>query len=285
MNEPRVFRNSPFQLILLFVIFGVLVVGMLAAFGESEPYFLLPFGGFLALIFLILAYSMTVKTIISDTEISTQSLLGAKSLNWGEINRVSGRGYGIKLHNFDGNVTVAPSPQLPGYETVIDWIGTKRPDLFNPQEYSEMKKNWASSILPLFFVLLIFGGMSSLILINAQSTDAWIPLIFFCIVGAVILATTLSSPQSVSMDGKSLLLKYLFSQKTVLADEIRSIALSFQRTRNGKRYFILLTQASGKSIRVSGLSPSLPIAYLTLKNWHKKNSGNSLTNKPINVQI
>lgn len=73
--------------------------------------------------------------------------------------------------------------------------------------------------------------------------------------------------------------KYLFSEKTLLADEIVSIALSFTQTRNGKNYFILISQSNRKSLRISGLSPSLPIAYLVLKNWHKQNKAIGLTNQ------
>ncbi len=280
MNEPRVYRHSPFMLVLIVLIFGLLAVGMFVTLGQDDYYFLLPFGGIFVVILLISLYSITLKTIISDTEISTQSILSTKTLNWSEINRVSGRGNGIKLHNFDGNITVTPSPQLPGYEEVIEWIGIKRPDLFNPQEHSEMKRNWVNNILLLFVVLLLFAGFSGLTIFNSEPSEAWIPLVFFFIIGMVVLVATLSSPQSVTMDGRSLLLKYVFNQSSLPADEIQSVELRNQRTRNGRVYFIVLNLTNGKSIRLSALNPSLPIAFLTLKNWHNKNAGNSLTNYP-----
>ena len=49
--------------------------------------------------------------------------------------------------------------------------------------------------------------------------------------------------------------------------------LSYQQSRNGKIYFIVLNLTDRKPIRVSGLIPSLPIVYLTLKNWLNKNAG------------
>lgn len=48
----------------------------------------------------------------------------------------------------------------------------------------------------------------------------------------------------------------------------------FCRLEDGKIYFILLALANGKSIRISGPNPSLPIVYLTLKNRINTNAGN-----------
>jgi len=48
--------------------------------------------------------------------------------------------------------------------------------------------------------------------------------------------------------------------------------LKYQQTRNGKMYFVKLNLIRQKFVRLSGLKPSLPIVYLTLKNWHGKNS-------------
>jgi len=61
-------------------------------------------------------------------------------------------------------------------------------------------------------------------------------------------------------------------QKILLANEIASIDLRFTQTRNGKNYFIAVNLVNRKTIRVSGLSPNLPVVYLVLKNWHKQNT-------------
>jgi hypothetical protein len=84
-------------------------------------------------------------------------------------------------------------------------------------------------------------------------------------------------PQSLTLEGKSLRVKYLFKEKTLLADEIASVDLRFTQNKNGKNYFVQLTQTNKKKMRISGLSLGLPIVYLTLKNWHTKNvaGGNS----------
>lgn len=278
MNEPKVYQHKPFQLILLIILFIFLIVFLFFNIGMDETYILIPFGIFLGLMFLISLYSMTVKTIISDTEISTQSILGTKSLSWGEISRVSGRGNAIKLHNMDGDVTVTPSQQLPGYDQVIEWIGAKRPDLFDPLVYGEMKKGWFILFPAVLIVVLFIAGLlgSGLMLFNRSETPVTIfmPLLFITVIALVFFGVVLSSPQSVMLDGKSLLVKYFFSEKTLLADEIASVELRFTQTKNGKNYFVQLNQTNKKSLRISGLNISLPIVYLVLKNWHGKFSAN-----------
>ena len=279
MNEPRVYKNSPFVFGLLIVMFAVLFIAVFFAAGDvgfSNLIVMIPFALIFAFLFIYVVFTATAQTMISNDEISTKNLLGTKSLTWGEINRVSGRGYGIKLHNLDGDVIVAPSPQLPGYYEVVEWIGVKRPDLFNPQEYSEMSKSWAGTIvLPVIGLLFIGVG----IFILTQNDQLFFPLLIFLIIGLIFVGTPLASPQAVTIQGSSIVLGYLFNQKTLRADEIASIDLRFTQTRNGKNYFIAINLVNRKNIRISGLSPNLPVAYLVLKNWHKKNAAIGLTNQ------
>jgi hypothetical protein len=281
MNEPKIYKHKPFQLIIVIILFVFLLISMFLNLGSNDFYFQVFFIAFIGIIFLISLYSMTVKTIISDSEISTQTIFGTKSLSWGEINRVSGRSSALKLHNLDGDMTVAPSPQLPGYDEIINQIGAKRPDLFDPLTYREMKRGWfilfPFIMLAVFFVagLLVYGV---LVFNNSETPVGFLmPLIFIVVIALVLFGVVLSSPQSVTLDGKSMLVKYFFSEKTLLANEILSIELRFTQTRNGKNYFVLLTQTNKKSLRISGLNIGLPIIYLVLKNWHKKHSGIDLT--------
>jgi hypothetical protein len=106
-----------------------------------------------------------------------------------------------------------------------------------------------------------------------------VPFVVLFIVGLVVIGTTFTTPQSLMIDGNSLLIKYLLNPKTLLANEIQSVELKHQSTRNGKVYFILLNLISKKSVRISGISPNLPVVYLVLKNWHKKNTTIGLTNQ------
>ena len=94
-------------------------------------------------------------------------------------------------------------------------------------------------------------------------------------ISGVFFFAAFASPQSIIVQGRSLLLKYAFNERTLTADEIRSVSLLYYRTRNGKRYFIQIDQTNGKVVKLSGINPSLPIVYLTLKNWHRKSGPNT----------
>ncbi|HNA55369.1 MAG TPA: hypothetical protein PLM13_13590 [Anaerolineales bacterium] len=277
MNEPRVYKHSPIQFIILIVVMGFVFVAMFFNLDWNTPSILFP----ISLIILIAVAGLaaaTQKTILSDDEISSQSLFGMKTLRWSEITRVSGRGYVIKLHNFDGDVTVAPSPNLPRYEEVIEIIGNKRPDLFNPREYDELKSGSFFLLAGLAFLVLFLSMIAGVGYFLYSSPDTarlgsviFAPLIVLFIVMVVFAGTIVFRPRSLTLDGKSMTIKYLFREKTLLADEIRSVQFAYQQSRNGKIFFVLLHLVNRKSLRLSGLNPNLPVVYLVLKNWHQQN--------------
>jgi len=274
MNQPRIYRHSIPQLVFALVLLAVLGVVLLIIIIRTNRPMLIPFIIFCGVIFSSIFYSMTLKTIISEDGISSQNFLGEKTLRWSEISRVSGSGTSIKLHNFDGDVTVSPSEQLPGYEEVVEWIGAKRLDLFDPQEHGRMTKNLEYGlILPLIALFTLGVGVFIMLQVYPDlGAFSFLPFLLLLIISIVVLGIAFSAPQSLTVDGKSLLIKYLFSQKNVQADEVQSVELKYQQTRNGKMYFVKLNLIRQKFIRLSGLKPSLPIVYLTLKNWHGKNS-------------
>lgn len=277
MNEPRVYKHSPIQFIILIVVMGFVFAAMFFNLDWNTPSILFP----ISLIILIAVAGLvaaTQKTILSDDEISSQSLFGMKTLRWSEITRVSGRGYVIKLHNFDGDVTVAPSPNLPRYEEVIEIIGNKRPDLFNPREYDELKSGSFFLLAGLAFLVLFLSMIAGVGYFLYSSPDTarlgsviFAPLIVLFIVMVVFAGTIAFRPRSLTLDGKSMTIKYLFREKTLLADEIRSVQFAYQQSRNGKIFFVLLHLVNRKSLRLSGLNPNLPVVYLVLKNWHQQN--------------
>lgn len=287
INEPRTYRRSPVQFMLVMVLLVIFGVGILRTIPRSGIIFLIPFAVLIGIAFLSALYTMNQKTTISEDGISTQSIFGEKSLRWGEISRASGRGDGIKLHNLDGDMTVAPSSQLPGYEEVVDWIGIKRPDLFNPLEYEEMKRGWQSLVVLVVFLVFVVSAFAAAGIISFSEPDTqmsvFMPLFMIILIALVFFGMTLSLPQSLTLEGRSLRVKYLFKEKALLADEIASLDLRFSQNKNGKSYFILLTQKDGKSLRISGLRPSLPIVYLALKNWYGKNSAIGQTTHEINT--
>jgi ABC-type transport system involved in multi-copper enzyme maturation permease subunit len=285
MNEPRVYKNSPAVLVVIVLMFLVLIGGIVFSVGVEEITFILPMAAFGLFIFGLIFVANSAKVVITDEDITAQNLFGSRTLRWSEIHRVSGKGYEIKLHNYDGDVTVHPSSGLPGYEQIVDFIGAKRPDLFSPQEFGEMRRGFLPFVMMAFVILLILGGMlAAFFAIMNSSSDVSLPTlmplaIFFFIV-VMIGGMALSIPRMVSLEGNSVNLKYLFSERSLRTDEIKYIQLSYTQSRNGKHYFVALHQTNGKQIRLSGLGISMPIAYLVLKNWHQ----GSMHGQPANQQ-
>ncbi len=275
MNEPRIYKHSPFGFIVIILLFGGMLAFFFVSLGQDEPIFFIPILLLFELVGFVSLLQVFVRTIISDDEITSRTILGTKTLRWSEISRVSGRGYGIKLHNLDEDVTIAPSPQLSGYEEIVEWIGTKRPDLFNPQEYSEMKRGWGFVFGLLLLGLVGLGIVGVFVMQSFSSPDTaalFAPLLVLGVMLLVFFWMILSIPQSLTLEGNALTLKYLFSTKTLRADEIASVFFGYTRTRNGKQYYISLQLANRRQVRVSGLGLSMPVAYHVLKNWHRKNT-------------
>ena len=277
INEPRIFRHPPFQVVILFLVFGALAIGLVVSWNGAEYASILPLAAFFVLVFLFSLYSLTVKTTISDDEISTQSILGTRTLKWMEINRVSGWGNAIKLHNMDGDVTIAPSPQLSGYHEVVEFIGSKRPDLFAPQDYSEMSRNWYGYILLGVIGLFVLGA--GLFLLTQAGSTGVIIFLFFLILALFIAYVTFSLPKSLNLEGDTLFIKYFFNEKSVRAHEIASLSLNYTQTRNGKNYFVRVDLYNKKYTRISGIGPNLPVVFLVLRNWHKKYTTIGLTTR------
>lgn len=271
LNEPRIYRYSTIRLVLLIILLILLGFAPFMILGGDNSLYALFGLAFIGLIMVISIFSLTRSTSISNDGISVRTLLGERSINWSEIGSVSGRGNAIKLHNRDGDVTVAPSPQLPGYAEVIEIIGAKRPDLFNPVEYSVMSRHWLSSLWFLVIGMILIGiGLS--LYFDAGTSETMMPLIFLAVVGLAFIASIFMSVLSLKLDGSSLTIRYLLGQTVLKPEEVGSIGLDIRQTRNGKSYHVFLFTNRNRTIRFSGIGPSLPIVYLVLKNWHQSSN-------------
>lgn len=277
MKEPQVYKASPILLVFVVILFLFFMGVLLFAFGPNFAEIMIPAAIIALLLFGMIFAALASKTILSDDEIAIQGLFGAKELKWTEIGRASGWGDTMKLHSRDEDMTIKISPQFPGYEKVIDFIGAKRPDLFSPQEYSEMKRGLAPFISMFLVVFVLIGVVVGFVLTTINDPDtslpAYLPLLVFIGIAFVMVSATLSIPRSLTLAGRTMTLKYLLKEKTVNVNEISHVQLSYTQSRNGKHYFIALHLTDRKTIRLSGLGISLPIAYLVLKNWHRGYSG------------
>lgn len=272
MNEPRVYKQPLFGIFLSAVML-MFSCGILFFVSEAltDLWFMIPILGLFGIAFLISLFSYTSKVTITDDEITSSYLFIPKTLRWTEINRASGSGSGIKLHSDD--TTVSINSRLPGVEEIIETIGQKRADLFSPQEFSEMRRG-LGSYLGFFVITLLFGGIGVFYFSIADfSSDSLFSMGFIALFLIFFMGTFLASPQSLTIENNNLQIKYLLGEKNFSANDVSSVFLSHTRTRRGgKQYFISLNSKDGKNIRISGLNIGLPVAYLVLKNWHKKYS-------------
>lgn len=279
MTEPRVYKTSPILLVIIVIFFLFLLGTLIFVFGSSSAGFMdtgwimIPLAAFLLFIFGSVLIVIASKTTVSDDELSVRGLFGTKTLRWTDIGSVSGWGNSMKLMSRDEDVKISVSPRMPGYEDVIEVVGVKRPDLFSPLEHNEMRRGLSAYMGVLFGILLLLGVSTAFVVAVMDSPDtsisAYMPLLFIVGVALFLAVSILSAPRALILEGRTMELKYLLSEKTIRADEIRQVQLGYTQTRNGKRYFIALHLTSGKNIRLSGMGLSLPIAYLVLKNWHQ----------------
>ncbi|HET6594578.1 MAG TPA: hypothetical protein VFG81_03075 [Anaerolineales bacterium] len=268
LTEPRTYRYSTTRLVLLIILLLLLGIAPFVILGNANFLYLLFSFAFIGLIMLISIYSLTRSTTVSNDGITTRSLLGERTLHWREINSVSGGGNAIKLHSRDGDVTVAPSPHLPGYPEVIEAIGAKRLDLFNPASHGVMARNWLNSLLFLVGGALIIGVGFYLYF---DSNETIMPILFLAVVCLGFIASILMSVLSLKLDGSLLTIRYLLSKSELRPEDVQSIGLNVTQTRSGKNYHISIFTKNNRTIRFSGIGPNLPVVYLVLKNWHQGN--------------
>lgn len=266
LTEPRTYRYSTARLVLLIVLLLLLVIVPFVILESANFLYILFSFAFIGLIMLVSIYSLTRSTTISHDGISTRSLLGERTLNWSEIQSVSGRGNAIKLHNRDGDVTVAPSPHLPGYPEVIEMIGAKRPDLFSPANFTVMSRNWLNSLLFLVGGVFIIGVGFYLYF---ESNETVMPILFLAVVCLGFAASIFMSVLSLQLDGSLLMIRYLLGTSSLRPNEVHSVGMNVTQTRSGKNYHIVMFTKNNRTIRFSGIGPNLPVVYLVLKNWHQ----------------
>lgn len=274
MNLPRENKNSVFYALLVIIVVGASIFGLLFAIGvEKTGFIMLPLAVVFTIFSMGLLYLSASKTVASEDEITSKTMFSAKTLKWSEVARVSGSGHAIKLHNSDGDVTIAISPRVPGYQEIVEWLGAKRPDLFNQQEYSRVRVNLLSILMRLF------GGLSLIIIgilpfiLGDYSREVMISFIITILVGVYIIGAALFAPWAVSIQGKSIEIGYLFTHKTLTVHDVSSVYFGYSQTRRGRRnYYVQISKREGSVVRFSSLKPSMPIAYLIFKNWYTQST-------------
>jgi hypothetical protein len=275
VNEPRTYRHSPVVYILLLV--AVLLIAGLAhplmLRGETVllPFLAIP----IAIILALAVYRLTGEVVVSDSEIASRHLWSTRSLAWRDIHRISGTNGGLKLHNFDDDVTVTLDAQLPRFEEVAETIAAKRPELFAAPELQALARN---PFLLAFQILLGLGIVAlDIWIITQTNSQARISALVFAAIGLYLFVSVLMAPRAIAIEGANLVVKYLAGESTLRADEIRAVQLNFHRTRNGRMYYVELNRKDGKTIRIAQLQGGPMLAYLVLREWHRKHGLNKFS--------
>lgn len=259
----QTFRHSFGKLALMFL--GVVFLGFLAFSVGQTDYFLI---GITGIVLVVALFYATSSVKISNDEITTTRLLGAKSLRWSEIARVSTFGQALRLHNYDDDLVLSIDSQLDGYADMLDIIFSKRPDLLDKNDTTVMTISWLGviSTLGVGLFIIIMGVFQFL---ATEDFNKIFSLMFFAI-GASLIVKWFLSPIRLTLEGKDVIVGYWFKEASHSAQEIEFVSLEKQRTRNGYVYFVQINLASGKKIKLPTFKQGAPLTYQILKRWHKK---------------
>ena len=262
-STEKTFRHSWFKILWTFLS-GALFAFILYVDNELNL-LLLGIVGVLFVLGIAFAFS-TVK--ISMDGITTTSLLGAKSLMWSEIARVSTRGQSIRLHNRDEDMALTIDSQLGGYVEILDLIFNKRPDLFDLQGDTEMSRSVLGS-LALIGIGAIIMGVAVLLLFVVDTLEP-VPVLIMFGIGALFVGIWLFGAQKLQLDSNSMTIVYLYKKTTYTIDEINAISLEKRRTRNGYIYFVQAQLKNGKKVNLPTFKQGSALSCQILKRWHAK---------------
>jgi hypothetical protein len=261
-SNEKVYKHTWVKILPL--IFVVVMFSSLMGSVKSLGYF------YLIIIGISLFYSihyLTSRVKISETEISTQSWLGTKSLRWNEIVRSSMPFTNLRLHNYDGDMTLSLDSQLPGYPEIVDTIFKRCPGLLDLENNKSISGGILQTI-PMVISGLVFLGLAISVLLSSK--DLLLPGLFLMALGLIMATSFLLRPRGIEMNGDNLTIRYLFRETTLPSSEIRGISLEAQRSKSGMHFFPLVNLANGKRIRLPGFKPGGIITYQLLKRWHEK---------------
>lgn len=258
----KIFRHSLVKLVVMF--FGALFFGFLA-FVIQIDYFLLGIAGIALMIALFYA---TSRVKVSNDEITTNRLLGSKSLRWSEIARVSTFGQAVRLHNYDDDLVLTLDSQLDGYADMLDIVFSKRPDLLDREDSTVMTISWLGAVSTLGIgVLIIIMGIVQFL--ETQDFEKIFSLIFLAI-GLSFIVRWFLSPNRLTLEDKNLTLGYWFVESSYSARDIDHISLEKQRSRNGYVYIAQINLTSGMKIKLPAFKQGAHLTYQILKRWHKR---------------
>ena len=213
---------------------------------------------------------LNTNVIVSESGLTTKTLLGAKSLRWSEISHFSARGSSTRLHRLNESEVLTIGSRLDGYAEIFELLHQKRLDLFDIEKYKSFTHNMLNATVQLaigiFLVFLgllgYFAGIQALI-----ST-----LIFGFIFSLAGFRNWYSSPRTLTLDGQSLEFGYLNKTISLPIADIAEINLGGQQQiKSVQVNSVLLLLNNRNFLNLSGYDQSPIVMYYVLKRWHQRN--------------
>lgn len=257
--KKKVFRHD---LSLLFVLIVVLLPFVICGltFPESRKVNI-SLSWIMTIPIISILFSVVSSVRISNEEITVTNWSGRQTLSWGEITNTSFHFSEMRLYNSARNKMLVVDLGVQGYETILETIMRRRPDLFS--ENTDFVISHKAFVPPYWgsFVTLIF------ILVSVyRESNSWISILIFYI-GFQFILFLFALPE-IKISGNILHLKYALKTISYKANEIALIASERRYTRLGRAYDIAKLQLkTGKTIKVEAGRLDA-FVYRQLTNWH-----------------
>jgi hypothetical protein len=258
----------------IFKYFGVLyfvflaIVGLLSYFAR-DLVILTVLGITLGFGILLWILFRTYSIQVSDRGITQKTLLGTKSLAWGDIRQISAQGAALRIRG--DHVTISISPRMYGSMEITQWLQTKRPGLFRIKHVAQLRHNsvWRMPVLwvgilqvILFLLLYIFRDYVSYLL--------GIVGLFFC---GQALVSWYISPRSLVLEGNSIIVRYRNRSVSYSADDIAGIQAWM--TKQGQFRSVVIALHNKKVLDLSVFQQTPFITFPVLSQWHEESAKNA----------
>jgi len=203
--------------------------------------------------------------MVSESKITTKTILGTKSLQWAEISHVSSQGSSLKLRNNEGDIVLIINPRLDGSVEILNLIFSKRAELFDINKKNPLLRSFRNNIITLTIGLLLIILAVLLYFYKSFLYTSGLLGLLFCLQS---LLSWYSSPRKIALEENYLLVNYLNRSLRFSVDDIESIQIG--RTEQNQLKSVFIVFRNKRVMEVTGFKQTPFIIYPVLKQWHEK---------------
>ena len=251
----------------VFYLMFLIMIIIFSLIGRESVFFIcdgvMIFGG---LIFV--TWYLTTRVSVSETTITTKTLLGTKSLQWSDIGYFSARGSSTRLHHHYESKVLTIGSRLDGCAEIFELLYQKRPDLFDIERYKSFNHNMSNATVQLaigvFLVVLGLLGYFS-------GNEALISTLVF---GFIFLLVSFRNwyfyPRALTLEQESLNFNYMNKIVSLPINEITDIKIGKQQqVKSVQVNSVLVFLKNGRFLNLSSYDQSPIVMYYVLKQWHE----------------